>query len=286
MNKRRSRTTKQTAKKLVDIESKGRVSSKSINALSDSPLLLKQYLESSISNTFSELLFRLTHETYTEDKANELWDQIVTHKENLENKIGRNVGILVTALDYLTNISGDILNPKIMDDLRIEEAANMATRDSLTGLYLRGVFDFSIERMILEHNRYGRNLSLLFADIDDFKHVNDRYGHQTGDSVLRRIGNLFLTGIRRADFPARYGGEEIAVILPETSIDQAVALADKLREDVCRSFKVEGPEVTVSIGVSYIHQPDITTTADLVRHADKALYIVKRSGKNKVGRCA
>jgi diguanylate cyclase (GGDEF)-like protein len=286
MNKRRSRTTKQTAKKLVDIESKGRVSSKSINALSDSPLLLKQYLESSISNTFSELLFRLTHETYTEDKANELWDQIVTHKENLENKIGRNVGILVTALDYLTNISGHISNPKIMDDLRIEEAANMATRDSLTGLYLRGVFDFSIERMILEHNRYGKNLSLLFADIDDFKHVNDRYGHQTGDCVLRRIGNLFLTGIRQADFPARYGGEEIAVILSETSIDQAVTLADKLREDVCRSFKVEGPEVTVSIGVSYIHEPDITTTADLVRHADKALYIAKRSGKNKVGRCA
>jgi hypothetical protein len=132
-----------TARKMVDIESKEQLTSNSISALSDQPALLKEYLESSIANTFSELLFRLTHETYTEQKASDLWHQIVAHKHDLMKKIGRDVGILVAALDYLSNISGDILSPKIMADLRIEEAAAMATRDSLMGLYLRGVFGLS-----------------------------------------------------------------------------------------------------------------------------------------------
>ena len=113
----------------------------------------------------------------------------------------------MATLDYLTNITGDILSPKIIDDLRIEEAANIATRDSLTGLYTRGVFDFSLGRMVTEYARYDRNLSLLLVDIDDFKHVNDRFGHQAGDGVLSEMGKLFLNSIREADLPARYGGE-------------------------------------------------------------------------------
>lgn len=286
MNKKRSRSKIETTKKLVDIESRDRLTSKSINVLCDNPELLKEYLESSLSHTFSELLFRLTHEIYAEDMAGKLWDQIVAHKTNLEKMTERDVGILVAALDYLTNVTGDLSSPKIMDDLRIEEAADMATRDSLTGLYTRAVFDFSLNRMVTEHVRYDRNLSLLLADIDDFKKVNDRFGHQAGDEVLRRMGKLFLNSIREADFPARYGGEEISVILPETPINQAVALAEKVRKKVYRHFTEEGPFLTVSVGVSCIHKPGITTALQLVRNADKALYATKRSGKNKVERCA
>jgi diguanylate cyclase (GGDEF)-like protein len=286
MNKKHSRSKIETTKKLVDIESRDRLTSKSINILCIKPELLKEYLESSLSHTFSELLFRLTHEIYTEDRAGKLWDQIVAHKNNLEKMIERDVGILVAALDYLTNVTGDLSNPKIMDDLRIEEAADMATRDSLTGLYTRAVFDFTLKRMVTEHVRYDRNLSLLLADIDDFKQVNDRYGHQAGDEVLRRMGKLFLNGIREADFPARYGGEEISVILPETPINQAVALAERLRKKVYRHFTEKGPLLTVSIGVSCIHKPGITTALQLIRNADKALYVTKRTGKNTVERCA
>jgi diguanylate cyclase (GGDEF)-like protein len=229
-----SHSEEDTARKMVDIESKERLTSNSIGALSDHPALLKEYLESSIANTFSELLFRLTHETYSEEKASDLWHQIVAHKTDLMKRLDRDVGILVAALDYLANITGDISSPKIMADLRIEEAAAMATRDFLTGLYLRGVFDFSLERMVLEHRRYEKTLSLLMLDVDDFKQVNDQYGHQAGDEVLRGIGEIILKSIRKADFPARYGGEEVAIIFPETPIDQAVVMAERLREDVCR----------------------------------------------------
>jgi diguanylate cyclase (GGDEF)-like protein len=286
MNKKRSRSKIETTKKLVDIESRDRLTSNSINALYNNPKLLKEYLESSLTHTFSELLFRLTYEIYSEDRASKLWDQIGVHKTNLEKKIKRDVGILVAALDYLTNVTHDLSSPIIMDDLRIEEAANMATRDSLTGLYTRAVFDFSLSRIVTEHTRYDRNLSLLLADIDGFKQVNDRFGHQAGDEVLRRMGMLILNGIREADLPARYGGEEISVILPETPINKAVALAERLRKKVFRHFKEEGPFLTVSIGVSCIHKPAITTAQQLIHSADKALYVAKGSGKNFVARYA
>jgi len=284
MNRKRSSSKIEATKKLVDIESKDRLTSKSINTLCNNPRLLQAYLESSLTHTFSELLFRLTYEIYTEDKASKLWDKIVSHKINLEKMMERNVGILVATLDYLTNITGDLSNPKIMEDLRLEEAASIATRDSLTGLYTRAVFDFSLCRIVKEHGRYDRNLSLLLADIDGFKQVNDCLGHQAGDEALRRLGMLFLDSIREADLPARYGGEEISVILPETPINQAVILADRIRKKVYRYFKEKRTPITVSIGVSCIHRPGITTALQLIHGADKALYAAKRSGKNKVGR--
>ena len=286
MNKKHSRSKIETTKKLVDIESRDRLTSKTINALCNNPLLLKEYLESSLTHTFSELLFRLTHEIYTENKASKLWDHIVAHKTNLEKMFKRDVGILVAALDYLTNVTYDLSSPKIMDDLRIEEAANIATRDSLTGLYTRAVFDFSLSRIVKEHARYDRHLSLLLADIDGFKQVNDRFGHQAGDEVLRRIGKLFLDCFREADLPARYGGEEFSVILPETPVNQAVGLAERIRKKVYRHFTERRPLLTMSIGVSCIHKPGITTAQQLVHSTDKALYAAKQSGKNIVERYA
>jgi diguanylate cyclase (GGDEF)-like protein len=284
MNAKNSHSDEETAHRLFEIESRGRLSSDSIGALCDQPALMKQYLDSSIANTFSELIFRLTHEIYSEEKATALWHQIVMHRASLKKRLDRDVGLLVAALDYLANISGDISSPKIIDDLRIEEAAAMATRDSLTGLYMRGVFEFTLERMVQEHRRYDKPLSLLLLDVDEFKQVNDHFGHQTGDEVLRRIGKMILNGIRKADFPARYGGEEIAVIFPETSIAQATVMADRLREDVRHCFAENGPTITVSIGVSHIHEPDVTTAVELVRKADKALYEAKRTGKDNVVR--
>lgn len=280
------RLGEETKRNLVDIESKQRLTSDSIGILCDQPELLKQYLESSISNTFSELMFRLTHERYSEEKAAALWHGIVDHRANLRKLLGRDVGVLVAALDYLTNISGDISSPKIIDDLKLEEAADMATRDFLTGLYLRSVLNFSLERMVSGHRRYAKTLSVLLLDIDDFKRVNDHYGHQTGDDVLHRIGKIVLNSIRKSDFPVRYGGDEFLILFPETAIDQAVDMAERLREKVRLHFAQSVPAITISIGVSCIHAPEITMASDLVWQADMALYEAKRTGKDKVIRWA
>jgi diguanylate cyclase (GGDEF)-like protein len=231
-------------------------------------------------------MFRLTHEVYAEKKAVGLWYHIVAHRENLKKKLTRDVGMLVSALDYLSNITGEISSPKIIDDSRIEEAAAMAMRDSLTGLYLRGVFEFSLERIIKEHQRYNKPLSLLMIDIDDFKKINDSLGHQTGDDVLRKIGKIIVDRVRKADFPARYGGEELVIVLPETSIDQAMIMADKLREDIYKYFAESTLPITLSIGISSNNVPNITTSAELVQQADKALYVAKKTGKNKIEKYA
>lgn len=278
---------KEATRRLFDIESKNRLTSKSIGEMGDKPELLKQYLESSIANTFSELLYRLTHEIYTEKKATSLWEGILAHRIFLKEQLARDVGMLVAALDYLSNISGDILYPKIIDDLQLETVANIATRDSLTDLYQRSVFDFFLDRMVQEHRRHNRALSLLLIDIDDFKKVNDQHGHQAGDEVLRRIGKAILDSLRKTDFPARYGGEEFAVILPETPLIQAIEKANKLCEDVYHRFERAGPSITVSIGVACIEESDLITTAnELVQKADMALYKAKCNGKNRTASVA
>jgi diguanylate cyclase (GGDEF)-like protein len=278
-----SQEGQEATRRLVDIESRNRVTSKSIGDLADKPSLLKHYLESSITNTFSELLYRLTHEIYTEEKAAILWEGILAHRASMSKLLARDVGMLVAALDYLTNISGDILNPKIIDDLQLEAVANIATRDSLTNLYQRSVFDFILDRMVLEHRRQKMAISLLFIDIDDFKKVNDLHGHKDGDTVLRRIGKAILDSLRETDFPARYGGEEITIILPATPLVQATEKANRLCEELSRCFKKPGPIITVSIGVACIAESDLTTTAKgLVHRADLALYVAKSDGKNRV----
>jgi two-component system cell cycle response regulator len=192
------------------------------------------------------------------------------------------MGMLVSTLDYLSNISEDIVSPKIMEGLRIEEAAEMATRDSLTGLYLRGVLCFMLEQMVSEHNRYNKNLSLLMLDIDDFKQVNDIHGHLAGDEVLKKLGEIIKKTIRDADFPVRYGGDEIVIVFPETSIDSALEMAERLRVEVNRNFSEYDPTITVSIGISCIRNPDIITASELIHQADNVMYKVKNNGKNKV----
>ena len=274
--------TKEMTRRLVDIESKGRLSSREISALGNEPVLLREYLGSSITNTFSELMFRLTYERYDEKKAEYLWHLITDHRESLKRILGRDMGMLVAALDYLSNISKDITNPKIMDDIRIEETAKMATRDTLTGLYLRGVFDFMLDRLILEHAKLGRPMCLLLIDLDDFKIINDRHGHQRGDLVLQESAALLTKNCRCTDILSRFGGEELAVILPETTLKVAIKLADRLRRGFLQHFTDEDLHVTISIGISSINGTEETTGMEMVRQADKALYKAKDGGKNRV----
>ena len=117
-------------------------------------------------------------------------------------------------------------------------------------------------------------------DVDDFKKVNDNFGHQYGDTVLKVLGKIVLETIRDADFAARYGGEEISIILPETPEDTAIIIAERLRNNVKKYFCSE-LIITISIGVS-ANMDLATSGTDMIRYADKALYVAKLKGKNRV----
>jgi diguanylate cyclase (GGDEF)-like protein len=160
--------------------------------------------------------------------------------------------------------------------------------DELTGLSNRRMFNYLIEREINRSRRYRRPLSLVMIDIDHFKKINDTWGHPVGDLVLRQLGGLMRENFRRLDVPVRYGGEEFAVILPETTLEEAIHFAERFRVTVEKAAFINGREripVTISLGVATVGNSPVAEELDadaLLQMADKALYQAKQSGRNRI----
>ncbi|MCF8028634.1 MAG: diguanylate cyclase [Desulfobacteraceae bacterium] len=159
-----------------------------------------------------------------------------------------------------------------------------ATTDGLTRLYVQRYFHFLLEKEIKRSRRYGRRFSLMFMDIDDFKHFNDTYGHQLGDEVLKKVAAVLQKNTRAVDIAARYGGEEFVLVLPETGAAQAATAAEKIRRLVADTeimHENQSLRVTISLGLATF--PEHATEKDaLIKAADNALYASKHSGKNRV----
>jgi diguanylate cyclase (GGDEF)-like protein len=161
---------------------------------------------------------------------------------------------------------------------RIQEIAN---RDGLTELPNRRYFMERLDGALKHAQRHARPLSVLIADLDHFKRINDRFGHAAGDAVLREFASLLQTEARAGDLPGRLGGEEFALILPDTTTAQAVQVGERIRTRLLALRPGEIDHVvTVSIGVSTLHGHD--TSDALLARADKALYDAKDSGRNRV----
>jgi diguanylate cyclase (GGDEF)-like protein len=162
----------------------------------------------------------------------------------------------------------------------------IAYTDELTDLYNHRYFHQLLETEFKRAIRYGRPFSLIMFDLDDFKKVNDEFGHLRGDIVLKEMGAHVKRNVRGSDFVARYGGEEFAIILPETNSEGASILAERLRKDIDEMRVVtDGNEikVTISVGVvTYVPGCPLRDKSEMIGAADKALYLSKRTGKNKI----
>ncbi|ASJ95849.1 GGDEF domain-containing protein [Shewanella marisflavi] len=155
----------------------------------------------------------------------------------------------------------------------------LAETDKLTGLYNREKLDLTLEQGVQQSHHQQMPLSLLILDVDYFKQINDAYGHLAGDQVLCQLADSLKSLIRQGDFLARWGGEEFVIILPETTLPQAMKLAEQLRQDVA-SQKFAAQSLTISVGVSALRSDD--TTKSLINRADNALYQAKHCGRNRV----
>ena len=197
-----------------------------------------------------------------------------------------------SATDFLERLS-TIVAICVENTTNHERLKRVGLTDSLTGVNNRRFFDQRIGEEIARALRTREPLSCLIMDIDHFKQINDRHGHQAGDQILRQTAALIRDQLRNSDVIARYGGEEFAAVLPYTSAQSAFEIAERIRENIAHySFTVMDntqiqPVVTISIGIAVMDAGTIPTdieplVAALIKKADSALYEAKNSGRNRV----
>lgn len=157
-------------------------------------------------------------------------------------------------------------------------------KDSLTGIYNRRYLESKLNDEFIRHKRYSGNLSIIMFDIDHFKRVNDEYGHQCGDFILKSLSSRISSLIRNVDCLARYGGEEFCSILPETGLNNALIVAERFRTAIVEQenhYNGMVVKVTISLGVAEIRE-GIQSAEQLLNKADEAMYHAKRTGRNRV----
>lgn len=166
-----------------------------------------------------------------------------------------------------------------------ELAQERAVTDALTGLLNRYGLQRSLAREHAEARRYERQLACLMIDLDNFKKINDTYGHSAGDTALQQVATILIDAVRRSDMVFRYGGEEFLALLPETDLEGAAALAEKIREAASARLFGDGEHVftlTLSVGAASLYKGE--SGNDMIARADLALYHAKERGRNRVAR--
>jgi diguanylate cyclase (GGDEF)-like protein len=198
---------------------------------------------------------------------------IITQKELISLSYSRWAMLIKEHHEELTQINASLLN-------KSKKYEEMASTDSLTGLYNRGKFLEVYLSSYKTMQERGNSMSFILVDIDYFKKVNDTYGHNVGDEVLVLIAHELQKTLRNIDIVCRWGGEEFVVLLPATEVENAAALAEKLRAHIESLVLQKVERVTASFGVTKIYVED--DIKSVVERADKALYDAKKSGRNMV----
>jgi len=177
-----------------------------------------------------------------------------------------------------------IVKGKQLEELNLK-LTELSITDELTKIYNYRFFQLMLEKEWERAKRYKRALSCILFDIDNFKRINDHYGHPIGDKILREIAELSGRSVRQSDYLARYGGEEFVILLPDTNLQNSLQVAEKLRkliEDHSFCTTEESLRLTISLGVASNKMPEVTSASALVELVDKALYKAKGEGKNCV----
>jgi diguanylate cyclase (GGDEF)-like protein len=166
---------------------------------------------------------------------------------------------------------------------KTEALQRMAVTDVLSGLYNRRYFNETASELFSESLKTKKRFSILMIDIDNFKRINDLYGHLKGDDVIRILGEVLRETIRRSDTACRYGGEEFVVLMPETRYNEAFEVAERIRSAVKEyaEKRLEGMKVSVSIGITQVDFSHDVNIEQVVNRADEALYRAKNEGKDR-----
>lgn len=193
---------------------------------------------------------------------NKISEELVRYKNHLE--------------ETNKSLTHEIENRKAVE----KKLKHMATVDALTQIYNRRKFDELLDYEIQKSKRYGGSLSIVFCDIDNFKTINDTYGHDVGDEILKSFSLLLKENLRKSDFLARWGGEEFAILITNTSFDIVKSLVEKIKQEI-ESYKFDKVgNLTASFGVTNFENND--TNTNIIKRVDKALYRAKDLGRNRI----
>lgn len=227
------------------------------------------------------LLHSLCDMDFSEQEGKEYVDEVLRNKTSIESKLGRHISFQVALLDHIMNNGHRMLCPKIVDLKTFEEQTTLIMVDPLTGLYNRRYADSILSRELDRAKRFNLQLSILFTDIDNFKQVNDNFGHGTGDAILKEFGGILQESLRTHDVAARYGGEEFVIIMPETAESGAKIYGERFLER-CRTHAFpKDLKITFSGGISaYPSHGD--SPESIMEQADIGLYYSKAKGKNQI----
>ncbi len=253
------------------------------------PCLADLMLENNQNNKIEQLYAGKYEKSELIDGAYEAEDFFPECGDNGEwlhfsaSTIRNDSGSVIGAIETFTNIS-DRKNAEFELKVREESYRKLSITDMLTGLKNTRYFYIKLEEFMAAANRYQHNFSICFLDLDHFKKLNDTHGHLAGDKVLRTIGQILQSSLRKLDIGCRYGGEEFVILLPSTSKKGAELVAQRIREWIENHKFALSKEltinVTVSIGISEYKEGD--TNKSLLERADSALYEAKSSGRNRV----
>jgi diguanylate cyclase (GGDEF)-like protein len=244
---------------------------------------------SDLSSEHGDEVFRvtlhvLTHLEFSIEESLAHWKKIVERREAMASALNRNVHLQTALCDYFLTEKRAFKNPKVIEIQLFEETSHSSKYDGLTGLVNRRFLEEALGREIARAKRYGDSLSILFFDLDNFKKLNDVYGHLAGDAVLKKVAKIILDEKRTEDIAGRYGGEEMVLVLPATEKISALVLGERIRRkvseaEVCYDEHVLG--ITLSGGLACC-PVDTQDPIKLLEFSDKALYQAKAAGKNNI----
>ncbi|MGI6684668.1 MAG: GGDEF domain-containing protein [Bacillota bacterium] len=193
------------------------------------------------------------------------------------------IGFLLSIIMWHYNYTNITQKRRIL--IQQKQLEQMAYYDPLTDLPNRRLLEKLIKREFSSMHRYGHETVIIILDIDNFKNINDTYGHPVGDNMLRQLADLLKNNVRESDTVARFGGEEFVILMPKTSVEEGYVLAEGLRRIIMEKRFTIGSitlRITCSFGVSSMHDINSQTLEDYYFLADKALYLAKQRGKNRV----
>jgi len=237
-------------------------------------------LDDSVRGQFLRQFFRTVAQIdLPEVQSNEYWRQILQRRRELSESLGRKVSLATAMVDALAS-TNFLRVPIFMEYDEFKKLQINAATDALTGLYNRRLFDEYCEKELNRAKRYSHNLAIVILDLHKLKEVNDRHGHLRGDQVLRLAATTLRKTLRASDFAFRIGGDEFALLLPQTDPEQAFTLCRRVRalyESDVHPMKLD-VGVTLDFGVA-VHPQDGDQKSDLLRTADERLYELKHSGR-------